>query len=198
RHKHLLCDFYVASLANPDGSLKGLRVLGKVKLPYYDAKSTLNWMSFQRFQLCRDGSGALIRDCFAGNFGEARSYAFSWASGYTFNANSGYSPMEYGYCTRLSSTGQLPAGFAPGTSYYTGRVTSTTISFSANAADSSNNPITAQDGGSGTHTATPYPYLAYFGALFTAGPSGMWDFVQGAGTDASDTSLRCRIDQKYW
>ncbi len=26
----------------------------------------------------------------------------------------------------------------------------------------------------------------------------MWDFVQGAGTDARDTSLRCKIDQKYW
>jgi len=198
RHKHLLCDFYVASLANPDGSLKGLRILGKVKLPYYDATSTLNWMSFQRFQLCRDGNGTLIRNCFAGNFGEARSYAFAWASGATFNANHGYSPYEYGYCTRLSSTGRLPAGLSPDTSYYTGRVTSTTISFGSNAADPSGYAVSAQDGGSGTHTATPYPYLAYFGALFTAGPSGMWDFVQGAGTDASDTSLRCRIDQKYW
>ncbi len=38
-----------------DGSLKGLRILGKLKLPYYDTKSAMNWMSFRRFQLYRDG-----------------------------------------------------------------------------------------------------------------------------------------------
>ena len=198
RHRHLLCDFYIASLANPDGSLKGLRILGKLKLPYYDTTSAMNWMSFSRFQLCRDFSGALIRNCFGENFGDPRSYQFSWSSGASFFANHGYSTGEYGYCTRLSSTGRLPAGLAPDTSYYTGSPTSTTIGFSSNAADPGNNLISAGDDGSGTHTATPYPYLAYFGALFTAGPSGMWDFVQGAGTDARDTPLRCKIDQRYW
>ncbi len=197
-HKNLVCDFYVASLANPDGSLKGLRILGKVKLPYYDTVAKMNWMSFTRFQLCGDASGALIRDCFGKNFGNARAYNFSWASGSMFNANHGYASMDYAYCTRLTTSGGLPAGLATGTSYFTGRPTSTTIGFSANAADPSNNVISASDNGSGTHTATPYPYLAYFGSLFTAGPSGTWDFVQGAGTDASDTALSCKVDQKYW
>jgi hypothetical protein len=26
----------------------------------------------------------------------------------------------------------------------------------------------------------------------------MWDFVQGAGTDSADTTLRCQMDQSYW
>jgi hypothetical protein len=197
-HKNLLCDFYVASLANLDGSLKGLRILGKVKLPYYDTTAKMNWMSFARFQLCRDASGTLVRDCFGKNFGKTRAYNFSWSSGSTFNANHGYASGDYAYCTRLSSTGGLPGGLAPDTSYFTGNPTSTTIGFSANAADPGNNLVAASDGGSGTLTATPYPYLAYFGSLFTAGPSGTWDFVQGAGSDTSDTALYCRIDQSYW
>ncbi len=200
-HPNLVCDFYVASLANGDGSLKGLRILGKVKLPYYDTKATMNWMSFSRFQLCRDSNRTLIRDCFGKNFGDRRAYEFSWVSGPTFAANHGYSTAnsgDYGYCTRLSSTGSLPAGLSPQQSYFTGNPTSTTIGFATNSADPGESMVSATSGGSGTHTATPYPYLAYFGALFTAGPSGMWDFIQGAGSDTTDTPLRCKISKKYW
>jgi hypothetical protein len=200
-HPNLVCDFYIASLANGDGSLKGLRILGKVKLPYYDTKSTMNWMSFSRFQLCRDDNRTLIRDCFGKNFGDRRAYQFSWVSGATFAANHGYSTAnsgDYAYCTRLSSTGSLPAGLSSQQSYFTGNPTSTTIGFGTNSSSPGGYLVTATSDGSGTHTATPFPYLAYFGALFTAGPSGMWDFVQGAGTDKADTPLRCRIHRKYW
>ncbi|HEX4081204.1 MAG TPA: hypothetical protein VHX61_20255 [Rhizomicrobium sp.] len=200
-HGQLVCDFYIASLANPDGSLKGLRILGKVKLPYYDTTATMNWMSFSRFQLCSNSQGTLIRDCFGENFGSNRAYTFIWQSGAVFDANSGYSTAnygDYGFCTRLSTTGTLPAGLSAGVSYFTGNVTSTTIGFSTCASVPSAYLVSATDAGSGTQTATPYPYLVYFGALFTAGPTGMWDFVQGAGTDSDDTPLRFQVDQQYW
>ncbi|HEX4159685.1 MAG TPA: hypothetical protein VHY79_14555 [Rhizomicrobium sp.] len=201
-HGQLVCDFYIASLANPDGSLKGLRILGKVKLPYYDTSATMNWMSFSRFQLCLNNQGTLIRDCFGNNFGPQRAYNFSWASGSTFNADSGYSTnnySDYGYCTRLTTTGTLPAGLSTDTSYFTVNPTATTISFSTSSfMFAPGYWASATDGGSGIQMATPYPYLAYFGALFTAGPSGMWDFVQGAGTDSADTTLRFQMDQPYW
>jgi len=199
-HHQLVCDFYIAALSNLDGSLKGLRILGKVKLPYYDTKETMNWMSFSRFQLCASSAGPIVRDCFGRNFGEQRAYKFSWVSGPTFAANHHYSTDnygDYGYCTRLSSTGQLPAGLFPDTSYFTWNVAATTIGFST-MSYGSGRLVTSGDGGSGKHTATPYPYLAYFGALFTAGPAGMWDFVQGAGSDPADAPLRCEIDKKYW
>jgi hypothetical protein len=205
-HGQLVCDFYIASLANPDGSLKGLRILGKVKLPYYDSNATMNWMSFSRFQLCLDRQGTLIRDCFGSdatgwNFGPKRSYTFTWASGSTFNADAGYSQAnngDYAYCTRLTTTGTLPAGLSPKTSYFIAPLSSTQVGFGQNSSYPFNSLVAATDSGSGTHTATPYPYLTYFGALFTAGPTGMWDFVQGAGTDSSDTALRFQIDKSYW
>jgi hypothetical protein len=200
-HSQLVCDFYIASLANPDGSLKGLRILGKVKLPYYDTQAPMNWVSFSRFQLLLDHQGTLIRDCFGNNFGAQRSYTFSWAGGYTFNANHGYNTQnggDYGYCTRLTTTGTLPTGLSPNTSYFSGTLSSSQIAFSNCAQTPGSNLVSATDGGSGTLTATPYPYLAYFGALFTAGPTGMWDFMQGAGTDSGDTTLRCQMNQSYW
>lgn len=197
-HGQLVCDFYVASLANPDGSLKGLRILGKVKLPYYDTSAPMNWMSFSRFRLCLDSQGTLIRDCFGQNFGSARAYNFSWANGSTFNANAGYSASDYAYCTRLTTTGTLPTGLSPNTSYFTGNPTTSTIGFGTCATVPAEFLVSATDNGSGTHTATPYPYLSYFGALFTAGPSGTWDFVQGAGTDVADTPLRFQANRSYW
>ncbi len=200
-HHHLVCDFYVAALANMDGSLKGLRILGKVKLPYYDTKHKMKWMSFSRFQLCATREGALIRDCFGRNFGPRRAYEFSWVSGSTFAANHGYSTAnggDYGYCTRLSSTGRLPSGLSANTSYFTGSPGESTIGFGTNSSVPSWYQVSATDGGSGRHTATPYPYLAYFGALFTAGHTGMWDFIRGAGSDETDAPLRCQIDRKYW
>jgi len=205
-HGQLVCDFYIASLANPDGSLKGLRILGKVKLPYYDTTATMNWMSFSRFQLHLDRQGTLIRDCFGNdttgwNFGSNRAYNFTWSSGSTFNADSGYSTAnngDYGYCTRLTTTGTLPTGLSRDTSYFVAPLSSNQVGFGLNSAYPFSNLASATDGGSGTQTATPYPYLTYFGALFTAGPTGMWDFVQGAGSDSSDTALRFQIDKSYW
>jgi hypothetical protein len=200
-HGQLVCDFYIASLANPDGSLKGLRILGKVKLPYYDSAQTMNWMSFSRFQLCLDREGTLIRDCFGHHFGTGGAYDFSWKSGSTFHAKSGYSTAssgDYGYCTRLTTTGTLPGGLSPDTSYFTANATATTIGFATCATAPGEFLVSATDNGSGRHTATPYPYLAYFGALFTAGSSGKWDFVQGGGSDTTDTPLRFEINQPYW
>jgi hypothetical protein len=201
RHHQLVCDFYVAAVSNLDGSLKGLRVLGKVKLPYYDSKDTMNWVSFSRFQLCADSSGRVIHDCFGKEFGTARAYQFSWAGGSAFNISHPYSTAnagDYGYCTRLSSTGRLPGGLSTNTSYFTGNPTATTIGFGTNSSVPSWYLVSATDAGSGIHTGTPYPYLAYFGALFTANRKGMWDFIQGAGSDVADTPLRCEIDKKYW
>ena len=200
-HGQLVCDFYIASLANPDGSLKGLRILGKVKLPYYDTSATMNWMSFSRFQLCADTKGKVIRDCFGANFGAKRAYTFSWNSGPIFNANHGYSLAyghDYSYCTRLTTTGVLPGGLQTDTSYFTAQnpFSQTTIGFSTKTSGQS--AISATNAGSGTHTATPYPYLSYFGATFTAGPAGLWDFVKGAGTDHADTTLHCSMDKSYW
>ena len=200
-HGQLLCDFYIASLANADGSLKGLRILGKVKLPYYDTTATMNWMSFSRFQVLANAHGTLIRDCFGSNFGPARAYTFEWSSGAVFDADSGYSTLnygDYGYCTRLTTTGFLPGGLTTGQSYFTSSPTPTTIGFSTCGSSPSGHRISATSAGSGTQTATPYPYLAYFGALFTAGPSGMWDFVQGAGSDTADTTLRFQMNPAYW
>lgn len=198
-HAQLVCDFYVAALSNPDGSLKGLRVLGKVKLPYYDTTSKMNWVSFSRFQLCSSDQGAVLRDCFGKHFGPARAYRFQWISGSTFAANHGYkSSNDYGYCTRLSTTGALPSGLSTDRSYFTADVTASTIAFGSRSCHPDWSPVGASDSGSGVHTATPYPFLAYFGALFTAGHSGLWDFVQGAGSDTADTPLRCEIDKKYW
>ncbi len=151
-HGQLVCDFYVASLANPDGSLKGLRILGKVKLPYYDTTQPMNWISFSRFQLCLDKLGTVVRDCFGNNFGASRAYNFTWAQGSTFDASHGYSTKnygDYGYCTRLTTTGTLPTGLSTNTSYFTGSPTSTTIGFATCATVPSQDLVSATDDGSG-------------------------------------------------
>ena len=208
-HGQLVCDFYIASLANPDGSLKGLRILGKVKLPYCDVTNSVygseqqNWVTFSRFRLMSDRS-TLLLDMFGNNFGDARAFEFSWSAGNVFNASSGYSTLhggDSGYAVRLTNSGgSLPGGLNTGQTYFF-RVRSSTqmqLSTSSTGAIGGGGFVSATSAGSGTNTCTPYPLLCYFGAVFAVNANGDPVWLQGAGSDSSDTTLIHKIDQSYW
>lgn len=201
-HGQLVCDFYLASLANNDGSLKGMRALGKVKLPYYNGTSpNKNWMSFSTFAFYSDNGVTVVRDCMATNFGAARAKTFTAAGGVAITSTHGYATTnggDYGYALRLTTTGTLPSGFSSSTTYFSNIVNSTTMQFCSNSQNPSGHTVSSGSAGTGTHTWTPYPYLCYFGALFTASPTGTQDWMQGAGSDAADSTLRYQINKRYW
>ena len=208
-HGQLVCDFYLASLANISGSLKGLRILGKVKLPYYDVSigggvsNQQNWVTLSQLQLT-NGSSVLF-DSLAGNsgtcgkFGSAGAFKFAFTSGSQFTCVPGGTNYPYpystlhlgdsGYAMRLSGS-SLPTGLSTGTTYFLRTVSTRSNMFSLSTtapAAIAGSLITPRSSGSGT--VTPYPMLPYFGGLFIVNTNGDPIFVQGAGSDSSDTTL---------
>lgn len=213
-HGQFVCDFYVASLANSDGSLKGLRILGKLKLPYYDVSTSFygsaqqNWLSFSRMQVISTGS-TVIHDCFntssGWQFGSNRAFAFSIAAAGNSFANSGTGGNGYstahggdgGYAVRLSG-GSLPPGISASQTYFISPNGTTKMQLSLNAANAVGGGSVISASGAGSGTVTPYPFLAYFGSLWTATSQGTSDWMQGAGSDATDTTLIHQVNQLYW
>lgn len=207
----LVCDYYLASLANNNGSFKGGRILGRIKLPYYNGTTpTKNWVSFSSMNLYADAGITLIRDCFGTNFGASRAATFTSGAGQNLTTTHGYSisfATDFGYAVRLTTTNTLPANFALNTTYFIGSFQGTAGSPSATIMTLSTNPssypsggaqISAGGAGTGVHTWTPYPYLTYFGSLFTAGTTGAPDWMQGTGSDSADSTVRYSINQTYW
>jgi hypothetical protein len=208
-HGQLICDFYITSMNNAnDGSPKGLRIMGKMRLPYYDSSATKNWVSFTRMQLVETVSDTVIEDSFGNdttgwNFGPNRARTFSWTSGAYCASTHGFpiSPQpDYGYGVRLTTTGALPTGYAINTTYFTQTKGASEIGFCtrSSTAIAGGTPIIPTAAGTGTQTFTPYPCLTYFGSMFTCGLTGLPNFVQGAGSDSADTMLQVQIDVPYW
>jgi hypothetical protein len=208
-----VCDFYLSSLANTDGSLKGCRILGKVKLPYYDqgggGGGTQNWVTMTGLRVMY-GASSVLHDCFLGasdSLGGSSGYAFgtnraktftSSGSGSSFSSSHHYATTpnggDRGYAVRLTTTGTLPTGLSIGTTYWMTIVGSGTVKFSTQSqgAIANNHFVPASSSGSGTHTWTPYPCIPYFCAIWTATANGTQDWIgsgQGVGTDAADTTL---------
>lgn len=127
-HGQLVCDFYWAALANSNGSLKGVRILGKVKLPYFDVSTgggvstQQNWVTFNQFQMMLGAT--VVQDMMAtgpgaaGKFGSASALTVNGTSAsitnYT-NANPGVitTSVNHGLVNgqNVVVSGATPSGF---------------------------------------------------------------------------------------
>lgn len=57
--------------------------------------------------------------------------------------------------------------------------------------------FTAVDNGTGTHTMTAYPYLPPFCSIFGATSTGTFNYIQGNGSIAADSTVRVTHDKYY-
>lgn len=197
----LTCDFYIASLANLDGSFKGLRFALRPRLPYYDLNThAKSFVTFSRLQFVDANSSTVLFDAFGDatngwRFGSNRAFAFSIASpGTILTATSGYSTAfdgDYGYALRPSG-GSLPTPLSANTTVFMGSgATSSTMRLSVTSSGISGS-VSITSAGSGTFT--PYPLLCYFAAPWLINQDTSMIWVKGAGSDTTDTPLRISLN----
>lgn len=190
-HGQLEAYWYVQALQDNAGGLYGLRTLERIAQPWYNLDTpTKNWRGFSAMTV--NNGVSVIRDEFASNFGTGRN--FTWSSG--ANLNSTANTFSDGWLLNLTTTGSLPTGLATGQAYFT--TASATNLFQVASNSNGGSGITPTGSCSGTCTATPYPYLTQFGSLFPQGSTGKADYVQGAGSVASDHTTRIQFNNLYW
>lgn len=92
-------------------------------------------------------------------------------------------------------TGSVPTGFSVGQVWWAS-INSSNPNLSLCASPVLEDGISPQS--SGTFTATPVFGLAPFTSLCFATPDGKYNYFQGTGSQAADTTLRMQINQTYW
>lgn len=199
-HGQLVGWWYAASLQDASGNLAGIRYLTRVTQPWYNVSSpvTPEFRAFTSFQTL-DGASQLIDHW--GSLGNGHN--FTWTSGTNFSSSS--LPWESGWLVHLTTTGSLPTGLSTGTDYFVynsecAPYSATTFSLNVNstsAIDGSSAYVTPTGAGSGTQTATSYPYLTQYGSLYTAQSNGQWNYIQGAGSIAADSTVRVVQNHSY-
>lgn len=192
-HGQLEGYWYVMAPQDASGDLYGIRYLPMMQQPWYDNDTPAK--EYRVFSTCTLQNGAsVIRDQMATYLGAAVAQNFTWASGTNCTVSSSASLLGQ-QCVLLTTTGTLPAGLSTNTPYWLQIVNGTTVYFSTQQGNAGGVTITGS--GSGTHTLTPYPYLAHFGGESFTGTTGMYNYIQGAGSVAADAPLRIQINQTY-
>lgn len=190
-HGQLEAYWYVQALQDNSGALYGLRTLERITQPWYNLDTpTKNWRGFSAMTI--NNGASLIRDEFAANFGTGRN--FTWTSGSTLNSTA--NTLTDGLLLGLTTTGSLPTGLNTSTPYFTYQPAANTFTVATNSVGAG--VVSPSGACSGTCTATPYPFVTQFGSLFPQDSTGKPDYVQGAGSSASDNTVRIQFNQTYW
>ncbi len=186
-HGQLECYFYVQQLLDSGGGLAGYRVLPRACQPWYNASSPVYLRGVQAFSLQYGSGPTTVTPPYS-----LSPNTISWNSGTSFTATGnnwyqggsqtfGGDQILYGYFT---TTGTLPAGLATNTLYPLN-----VIGEPPNQAFCGTF-VTPTDGGSGVHTFNPCEVISQFGTLWGANAAGKYNFIQGAGSVASDAQVR--------
>lgn len=199
-HGQLECYHYVAALTDASGNLGGIRHLGRICQPHYNFDTPAkNWRAFSSVSW-QYGVGPTTVPL-VWPFSNAD---FTWTSGAIFHttaANNFYSgaiDTNIVPCY-LTTTGTLPAGLLTTRIYFVKATSgSQTVNFQTQSAYTQTANVSATDAGTGTHTIHPVPTCLHFGTVYTADINARWNFFQGTGSMAADTTLRTQIDQNYW
>jgi len=194
--------WYVMSMQDSSGNFGGIRFALGMAVPFGDASASLRTMKSFSAMTLQTGS-TVIRDNVTS--GRTNQYNFTWTSGANLNAASNV--FESAQLARLTTTGTLPAGLSTGTSYYIYNNDFYTPPYSTFQLQpgpfaQGGNSITPTDAGTGTHTATTYPWLSCYSKIWMNGTTADWDFVQGGGSFTPpstyiDTNLQTRFSNTY-
>lgn len=185
--------WYVSALQDVSGNLAGIRYLVGTTQPYYNVSSPVaTYRSFSSLGIYNGAS--LVKDMW-GSHGSGQT--FTWSSGTTLTATG--NGFQTGWLLRLTTTGSLPTGLSTGTSYFADSLTANTFAAGtdSSAVVQGSTLITPSGAGSGTQTATAYPYVTQFGTIYSASSSGTWDYIQGGGSIATDATVRVVPNNLY-
>ncbi len=195
-HGYLEGYWDVVATQDASGNLGGIRHLCTLTQPW-DATglgpsgANINWMSFSALTL-NNGASVLVDMWPAARKNVMN---FSWSSGVSWNVSNGNN--QIGACLRFTSTGALPTGLNAGISYFYAGGNSS-VCFLSIYSNFSSSYITGTNNGSGTHTMTAYPYLPPFtSSVTTATSAGKYNYTQGAGSIATDSTVRVVFDKYY-
>lgn len=188
-HGQLECIIEEHTLQDVSGNLYGLRFFPRVTQPWYNRDTpTKNWRGFSGLTV--NNGASVIRDVFASNFGTGRNFT---VSGNSLNATA--NGLTQGLLVALTTTGSLPPGLSTSQAYFVNAPSTNAFTIGDN---SSGNTVGPGGACTGTCAATPYPFVTHFGSLFPLGTTGKPDYVQGAGSSASDNTVNIIFNMTYW
>lgn len=196
-HGQLVTYFYIMALQDASGNLAGFRILPRVTQPWYNYDTPAkNFRSFTSLQL-QYGSGPTTFDAMANSY-SAKTFTWSGSGNICNSTAFGY---DAGVAVQLTTTGTLPTGLSLNTTYWVfvnnaNQLTFLTCSPGAYLANGTG-VVAVSGAGSGTHTMTPIPYVNQFCSFYTATTAGKYVYVQGAGSVASEATLRLQADINY-
>lgn len=196
--------WYIAALQDASGNLAGIRYLVGITQPYYNVASPSPvYRSFTSIGIYNGAS--LVRDLW-GTHGNSQTFVWDQVS----NPNCGNvacrmtataNGLESGFMLRLFTTGALPTGLSTGTTYFAGEngfdANHFAIGTDSSAITQGIGYITPSGAGSGTNSFIAYPYVTQFGTLYSAESNGQWSYIQGAGSVATDATVRVVQNRPY-
>lgn len=196
-HGQLFSSFYLMALQDGSGNLAGWRVLPCIRQPKYNNDTPAKvWRGFASLKL-KYGAGPTVFDPIANSY-SAKNFTWSGASNIL---NSTAFGMTNGCAVRLTTTGTLPTGLSTNTTYWIYKQTDDSFQFldgfCSGATNQGTSVITVTGSGSGTHTMTPCDYAAQFEKKYMATTEGKYIYFQGAGSVATEPTLRVQHDTAY-
>lgn len=202
----LRCRWYIAALQDARGGLYGIRYLARVCQPFYDVTSPVKGLRVFSSVTLMNGA-ALIRDLWATKNANGNPFTFQANVGFDYETLSAgdikYGCRSGGQAAYLTTTGTLPSPLSTNTLYFISNGNGDTPHFHLNknphnAVSFNGLTISPIDTGTGTHTITLYPCLGAFQSFYSCGSKAMWDYVQGSGSIATETTLRFEMNNRYW
>jgi hypothetical protein len=189
-HGQLECYWYVAALQDASGNLYGLRYLGRVSQPWFDVDTPAKaYRSFSSV-LVKNGASTL-RDVWA-------SHASPKPMTYSGGINLGVAAHGFRTYSLFRASGTtLPTPLSANTSYRVSYNNTNANVFGVIPVNSSSD-VSLSGTASGDAQVQAYPYLPHFCSIFTAGPEGMWDYLQAGGSVADEATVRVQHDAAYW
>lgn len=200
--------WYVQALTDASGTLGGIRHLTRVIQPLYNQSTpATQYRSLSAFKT-RNATTTLV-DLMT-RMPAPINFTYSGGiSGVPQAMNSVGNNCESCIACKLTTTGTLPGGL-DGTTLYAishgslsnGNPDPDTLGISLDFGDVSGRGmaacITPSSNGSGIQTATFYPMISSLGSFYTANVDGRYNYIQGAGSLASDSTIVCQMNAAYW
>jgi hypothetical protein len=205
-HGGLETYWYCVVLEDSSNNLYGIRFLPLMTQPWYDTTVTKDFVAFNTLQLYNGST--LLLDLLAGTnpaFGVGQTFTASSGNANLTCSSGSLSSLlgTFGsyqgtnlFCMVSNSGGALPGGLFTNQAYWAQNTGSTTQFQITNTMGSGT--VTPSSAGTGTQTVTPYPYLVWGGSEAFAQSNGMYNYIQGAGSVATDAPLRIQYNRQYW
>jgi hypothetical protein len=213
-HGQLELNSYILALTDSSGALGGYRYLPSIEQPWMNAiagshtSTAINWRAFDPSNLpsfaVNGGSPTTLVWPFT-----AQTFTVSGGVATTTGANGYWTGSQNTSATGpginilpvyvTNSGGALPTGLVNNRVYYIAADgNSNTITFYTNSAGGTGAGITLSTNGTGTQTVHPLPVVNPYQHLFMATDQGKYNYFQGTGSIAADSTTRIAFNNSYW